>query len=65
MLTRSRTMYEVNIDFDEASVSWKSNKKTIGNGQYKYICIQYTKTGKPCNRSPLHGCDYCKMHAIK
>ena len=30
--------YEVNIDFDEASNFWKQNKKSIGNGQYKYIC---------------------------
>jgi len=30
--------YEVNIDFDGASAAWKSNKKSIGNGEYKYIC---------------------------
>jgi hypothetical protein len=30
-------LYEVNIDFDEASREWKKNKKSIGNGEYKYI----------------------------
>ena len=30
----------IKIDFDEASAAWKKNKKSIGNGQYKYICMQ-------------------------
>jgi hypothetical protein len=41
MQTRSQGAngkYEVNIDFDGASNAWKANKKSIGNGQYKYIC---------------------------
>jgi hypothetical protein len=43
MDTRSQTtyknnaLYEVNIDFDEASEAWRANKKYIGNGSYKYI----------------------------
>ena len=43
MNTRSQTtyekkaLYEVNIDFDEASEAWRANKKYIGNGTYKYI----------------------------
>ena len=43
MDTRSQTtyeknaLYEVNIDFDEASEAWRANKKYIGNGTYKYI----------------------------
>ena len=43
MNTRSKTNYEnnapysVNIDFDDASESWKSNKKRMGNGCYTYI----------------------------
>ena len=32
-----RIEYEVNIDFDEASAAWKANKKSLGNGCYKYI----------------------------
>jgi hypothetical protein len=32
-----KTLYEVNIDFDEASEAWRANKKYIGNGSYKYI----------------------------
>ena len=60
MLTRSqplkqqknkdRTEYEVNIDFDEASREWKSNKKSTKNGCYKYVCIQITKSGNQCKR---------------
>lgn len=30
-------LYEVDIDFDDASKAWRANKKSIGNGQYKYI----------------------------
>jgi hypothetical protein len=29
--------YDVEIDFDEASEAWLRNKKSIGNGQYRYI----------------------------
>ena len=40
MKTRSQTRQEssVNIDFDEASAAWKENKKSVGNGCYKYKC---------------------------
>lgn len=46
MKTRSQTkeLYEVNIDFDDASNSWKQNKKYMGNGTYKYICPSLKKT---------------------
>jgi hypothetical protein len=65
MLTRSqykKSLFEVNIDFDQASLSWKLNKKPNGNGTYKYICIQKTKEGKSCPRKPLNGCEFCKNH---
>lgn len=54
-------MYEL-IDFDEASDCWKSNKKYMGNGQYKYICNQNTNSRNPCKRESLSGYEYCKMH---
>lgn len=68
MQTRSQTKYnrdkifEVVIDFDEASRIWKSNKKSTGNGCYKYICSKKTKVGNCCKRETLMGCDYCKIH---
>jgi hypothetical protein len=31
-----KPVYEVDIDFDEASEAWRANKTSIGNGQYKY-----------------------------
>lgn len=40
MKTRSQTKivhYEVNIDFDEASRAWLSNKISTGYGTYKYV----------------------------
>lgn len=70
MKTRSQTVkemtqrppYTVDIDFDEASESWKSNKKSQGNGTYTYKCRGFTAKGNTCNRKPLNDCDYCKLH---
>lgn len=36
-------LYEVDIDFDDASEAWRANKKSIGNGQYKYIRVKKSK----------------------
>ena len=57
-----QTFLKVDIDFDEASKAWKSNKKSIGNGCYKYICTKITKTGKQCKNDSLRNCDYCRLH---
>lgn len=56
---------EVNINFDEASAAWKSNKRSTGNGTYKYVCQGVSKTGVKCSREPVLFCDYCKRHQIK
>ena len=71
MNTRSQTKYnnsavdEVNIDFDEASSAWRSNKKPVGDGTFKYICCGITKTGNKCVREPLQNSEYCKIHTKK
>ena len=71
MLTRSQSRYEsstiyvVEINFDEASEAWKANKKSTGNGCYKYICSKKTILGNPCKRESLAGCEYCKIHQQK
>jgi hypothetical protein len=68
MKTRSQTnfensaLFEVNIDFDEASEAWKSNKKSIGNGSYKYVCAKRGKNNKTCIGKCLPGEIYCKTH---
>ena len=71
MNTRSKTkplelttpefvLYDVNIDFDEASREWQSNKKSIGNSSYKYVC---QKVGtKICRSKCLAGEHYCSKH---
>lgn len=58
-------LYNVEINFDEASEAWRANKKSIGNGHYKYICCQKTKSGNPCKRESLKFCDHCKIHSPK
>jgi hypothetical protein len=71
MQTRSQTskkaipLYTVDINFDEAIEAWRSNKKLIGNGHYKYICSQKTKSGNKCKRESLTGCEYCNIHMPK
>ena len=68
MKTRSQTKreqlekYEVNIDFDAASESWRANKKFIGNGSYKYVCAKLGKNNKNCLAKCLPGEVYCRKH---
>ena len=68
MNTRSQTkyensaLYEVNIDFDGASQAWKSNKRSIGNGSYKYLCAKRGKNNNCCVQKCLAGEEYCKTH---
>ena len=56
-------IYEVNIDFDEASAAWYANKKRMPNSMCKYICLGITKKGNACNRKPLIHSDYCYCHS--
>jgi hypothetical protein len=58
----SSPTYDVNIDFDEASLAWKANKKSAGCGCYKYICMHRNKVGKKCSKTPIPGCDFCCKH---
>jgi hypothetical protein len=57
-----RQLYEVKIDFDEASENWRANKKSIGNGSYKYVCAKLCKNRKICSMKCLPGVNYCKTH---
>ena len=76
MQTRSQTkaqsipeslcIYETNIDFDEASMMWKQNKKSIGNGSYKYICCyKMSSLGPVCGKNRTTDTQYCKLHSKK
>ena len=67
MQTRSQTksqakLYEVNIDFDDPSEAWRLNKKSVGNGSYKYICCAVKTSGEKCGIKCIHGEQYCKRH---
>ena len=31
-----QNLYEVDIDFDSARVAWRANKRSIGDGSFKY-----------------------------
>ena len=62
---KSKSNLEFVYDFDYASECWKSNKKYVGNGCYKYMCQGVTKKGNPCVRTALQGEINCKMHLVK
>lgn len=60
MKTRSQTahpVYDVNIDFDEASKAWRENKKSGKNGTFVYTC-------EKCKRVPTKGHPLCYLHLI-
>ena len=57
--------YNIDIDFDAASSAWKANKKYIGNGSYKYVCIAITKKNIQCSNKPQKNKQYCYCHATK
>jgi hypothetical protein len=53
---------EVIIDFDEASLEWRKNKRALPNGMMKYICMHTGNKNNTCKRQPLPGLDYCDQH---
>jgi hypothetical protein len=55
---------KVDIDFDEASKAWRENKKSIGNGSFKYICCA-DKNGKKCGVKCMDREIYCRSHYKK
>lgn len=57
-------MYEVNINFEEASRAWKENKVSTGNGTYKYICGATRKDGGKCQNRRQNGKMYCHIHFL-
>lgn len=68
MNTRSKTnqlRIKVDIDFNEASIAWRSNKKPIKNGCFKYLCCQKTLSGNPCKRESQTNDIYCSQHCVK
>ena len=57
-LNMDKGLYKFEINFDEASEAWRANKKSIGNGHYKYICCSTTKSGNSCKRESVINSDY-------
>ena len=62
LINQNTSLYTVEINFDEAIDAWRANKKSIGNGHYKYICLQKTKTGNQCKRESINDCEFCFQH---
>ena len=41
LLPERGLQYKVNIDFDESSKAWRKNKKSLGEGMFKYKSINH------------------------
>ena len=54
-------MYNTDIDFEEASKVWRSNKIYLGNGEFKYCCQQLTKKNEKCKNRIYKG-NFCHLH---
>jgi hypothetical protein len=58
-----KQLYNNIIDFEEASIAWRKNKISIGNGSFKYRCVAKTKTGDLCKKTPQKHKKYCHIHS--
>lgn len=52
----------MDINFVAASIAWRKNKSSIGNGMFKYICCATTKKGNRCRNKPLKNKNCCLIH---
>ena len=55
-------IYEVTIDFDDASACWRANKKHTGNETYKYVCGCTTANETYCKNPCKRGFTFCAQH---
>ena len=56
--------YDTTFDFLESSNEWNANKLKIGQGQYKYICGNNTKSVNKCKNKPMvDGDGKCHLHS--
>ena len=57
------TLFDVKINFKDASIEWNKNKRKIGN-MYRYTCDYIFKNGKICGRdcNKYIGGKYCRYH---
>jgi len=58
---RPSDKFTVEIDFDEASNSWRENKFNIACCKYVYIC-PFITNNKKCGSRPFNGRQYCIIH---
>jgi len=61
----STQLFEVNIDFDEASRAWRANKRSVGNGTYKYTCEKMISSGRKCSKDAWNNSEFCCTHKNK
>ena len=59
--------YEVDIDFDTASIAWRENKKELKNGMFSYKkskqnCTHIYENGKKCRKKSIINTEHCTLH---
>jgi len=59
-------MYQVDIDFDDASKEWRKNKVAMENGTFRYRCAHFsTKKQEFCKNRTFLKSPYCRFHIKK
>jgi hypothetical protein len=56
-------VYEVNIDFDDASREWLQNKRKLRDCTYVYKCMYVTRSNRQCTGKAIPNSCYCMYHA--
>ena len=55
-------IFEVNIDFNDASLAWRANKRSMGGGCYTYKCPHVGNKNRKCRNVPIPSQEYCNKH---
>jgi hypothetical protein len=62
MTSDEKVMYEYTINFDESIAAWNRNKKSMGNGYYKYICVHKKTDDSICGKVCYKELEFCWSH---
>jgi hypothetical protein len=66
-MNKIQPLYEVDIDFEAASIAWRENKKELKNGMFSYKkskqnCTHICENGKKCRKKRNMNAEHCDIH---
>ena len=65
--TPSRPLYNVDLNFDESEIAWRSNKQPLKQGMFTYKkektnCYYCYTNNKRCRKKKVINEDFCELH---